>query len=153
MSHKTDTDKTGQTKFITITCAHSCPLSSLHQHHLHLPESAEFHTQCCTATGKDTFHHSLFTVLQQILSAHFTDSAVILAMSVSKHCSLDLAVVKAQGSIAGLLFFLPVCILDPRPFAFLTARRLWGTLRKRSQNLAMRVPQRMLIAKSKWRVI
>ena len=42
-------------------------------------------------------------------------------------------------------------ILDPRAFAFLTARKLWGTLRKRSQNLAMRVPQRMLSAKSKWR--
>ena len=32
------------------------------------------------------------------------------------------------------------------------ARRLWGTLRKRSQNLAMLAPQRMLTAKPKWRL-
>ena len=31
ISHKTNTNRPGQTKFITITCAHSCPLSSLHQ--------------------------------------------------------------------------------------------------------------------------
>ena len=107
ISHKTDTNKTGQTKFITITCAHSCP--SLHQHHLHLPESAEFHTQCCTVTGQDTFHHSLCTASTNLISQTFSDSAVIMAISVSRRCTLDLSVGKAQGSIAGFLFSLPFC--------------------------------------------
>ena len=38
------------------------------------------------------------------------DSAVILAISVSKRCTLDFSVVTAQGSIAGFLFFLPFCL-------------------------------------------
>ena len=44
-----------------------------------------------------------------LISQKFSDSAVILAISVSKRCTLDLSVVKAQGSIAGFLFFLPFC--------------------------------------------
>ena len=41
----------------------------------------------------------------------------------------------------------------PQTLRFLDrARRLWGTLRKRSQNLAIPVPQRMRSAKPKWRL-
>ena len=41
----------------------------------------------------------------------------------------------------------------PQTLRFLDrARRLWGTLRKRNQNLAMPVPQRMLSPKPKWRL-
>jgi len=43
------------------------------------------------------------------ISQKFSDSAVILAISVSKRCTLDLSVLKAQGLIAGFLFFLPFC--------------------------------------------
>ena len=46
---------------------------------------------------------------RNFISQKFSDSAVILAISVSKRCNLDLSVVKAQGSIAGFLFFLPFC--------------------------------------------
>ena len=42
------------------------------------------------------------------ISQNFSDSAVILATSESKRCIFDLSVVKAQGSIAGFLFFLPL---------------------------------------------
>ena len=42
----------------------------------------------------------------------------------------------------------------PQALHFLDcARGLWGTLRKRSQNLAMPVAQRMLSAKTKWRLM
>ena len=58
--------------------------------------------------------HTINLLLHKIntknfISQKFSDSAVILAVSVSKRCTLDLSVVKAQGSIAGFLFFLPFC--------------------------------------------
>ena len=58
--------------------------------------------------------HTINLLLHQInttnfISQKFSDSAVILAISVSKRCTLDLSVVKAQGSIAGFLFSLPFC--------------------------------------------
>ena len=46
---------------------------------------------------------------KNFVSQKFRDSAVILAISVSRRCTLDLSVVKAQGSIAGFLFFLLFC--------------------------------------------
>ena len=53
---------------------------------------------------------SLHTSSTNLISQKFNDSAVILAISVSaKRCTLELSVLKAQGSIAGLLFFLPFC--------------------------------------------
>ena len=75
--------------------------------------------------------HTVNLLLHKINSRHFisqkvSDSAVVLAISVSKRCTLDLSVVKARrrkGSIAGWLFFLPFC--HSRNFFtdhFLTAR-------------------------------
>ena len=40
----------------------------------------------------------------------------------------------------------------PQTLHFLIARRLWGTLRKRSQNLAMLASQHLLSEKPKWRL-
>ena len=51
--------------------------------------------------------HKIITT--NFISQKFSDAAVILAISVPKRCTLDLSVVKAQGSIAGFLFFLPFC--------------------------------------------
>ena len=45
----------------------------------------------------------------KFISQEFSASAVILAISVSKRCTLDLSVVKAEGSIARFLFSLPLC--------------------------------------------
>mgnify|MGYP007058662167 CR=1 FL=1 len=58
--------------------------------------------------------HTVNLLLHKINSRNFSrqkfsDSAVILAISVSKRCTLHSSVVKAQGSIAGFLFFLPFC--------------------------------------------
>ena len=59
--------------------------------------------------------HTINLLLHKInttnfISQMFSDSAVILAISVSKRCTfIDLSVVKLQGSIAGFLFFLPFC--------------------------------------------
>ena len=46
---------------------------------------------------------------ENFISQKFSDSAVVLAISVSRRCTLDLSVVKAQGSTAGFLFFVPIC--------------------------------------------
>ena len=59
--------------------------------------------------------HTISLLLNKInttnfISQKFSYSAVIMAISVSKRCTLDLSVVKAQGSIAGFLFFLPFCL-------------------------------------------
>ena len=43
------------------------------------------------------------------ISQKFSDSAVVWVISMSKRCTLDLSVLKAQGSIAGFLFLLPFC--------------------------------------------
>jgi len=59
--------------------------------------------RCILNIGSTNFTHSKF------ISRKFSDSAVILAISVSKRRTLNLLVVKAQGSIAGFLFFLPFC--------------------------------------------
>ena len=58
--------------------------------------------------------HTINLLLHKInptnfISQKFSDSVVTLVISVSKHCHLDLSAVKAQGSIAGFLFFLPFC--------------------------------------------
>ena len=55
--------------------------------------------------------HTINLLLHKInttnfISQKFIDSAVILAISVSKRYTLNLSVAKAQGSIAGFLFFL-----------------------------------------------
>ena len=52
---------------------------------------------------------SLHSSSTNLISQTFSDSAVIVAISVSRRCTLDLSVVKAQGSIAGFLFSLPFC--------------------------------------------
>ena len=52
---------------------------------------------------------SLHSSSTNLISQKFSDSAVIVAISVSRRCTLDLSVVKAQGSIAGFLFSLPFC--------------------------------------------
>ena len=44
-----------------------------------------------------------------LIRQKFSDSAVILGISVSKRSTLDLSVVKGQGSIAGFWFFQPFC--------------------------------------------
>ena len=61
--------------------------------------------------------HTVNLLLHKINRRHFfsqkvSDSAVILAISVSKRCTLDLSVVKVRrrkGSIVGCLFFLTFC--------------------------------------------
>jgi len=110
ISHETDTNTTGQTKFITITCAHYCPLASLHQHHLHLLESTEFHTQRLYSDRAGYLSpFSLHSSSTNLISKKFSDSAVIVAISVSRRCTLDLSVVKTQGSIAGFSISLLIC--------------------------------------------
>ena len=52
---------------------------------------------------------SLHSSSTNLISQKFSDAAVIVAISVSRRCTLDLSVVKAQGSIAGFLFSLPFC--------------------------------------------
>ena len=55
------------------------------------------------------FTHGKFTFSQinstNFISQKFIEAAVILAVSESKRCTLDLSVVKAQGLIARFLFF------------------------------------------------
>ena len=59
--------------------------------------------------------HKVYLLLHKIrlcfstnlISNNFNDFAAILAIVVTKSCSLDLPVVKAQSSIAGSVFFLP----------------------------------------------
>ena len=52
---------------------------------------------------------SLHSSSTNFISQKFSDTAMILAVSVSKHCTLDLSVLKVQGSIGGFLFFLLFC--------------------------------------------
>ena len=54
---------------------------------------------------EDTFHHSLFTVLRQLLSAKSSETQP----SYWPYKCPSIALVKAQGSFAGVLFFLPFC--------------------------------------------
>ena len=52
--------------------------------------------------------HTVNFLLHKINSTNFIsqiESTVILAISVSKRCTLDLSLVKAQGSIAGSILF------------------------------------------------
>ena len=77
--------------------------------------------------------HTVNLLLHKINSRNFSrqkfsDSAVILAISVSKRCTLHSSVVKAQGgSLAGFLFFLPFCH-STKIFTdhFVTARVYFG---------------------------
>ena len=71
--------------------------------------------------------HTINLLLHKINTTNFitqklSDSAVILAILVSKRCTLDLSVVKAQGSIAG--FFSPPFCHSRKIFTdhFVTAR-------------------------------
>ena len=76
--------------------------------------------------------HTVNLLLHKINGTNFisqklSDSAVILAISVSRRCTLDLSVVKAQGSITGFLFSPPFCH-SAKTFAehFVTARVDFG---------------------------